>query len=300
MTPDNRLQYRYFFLSFSLSFLLLSVSFFFLANAITPKIPQSVAERRQQAEGNTPGENYLPRKEDALTVLFVGSYTQETGAGTFILVRFDPSDGKIPVTVFPPQTLVDSPTGAETLADVYQYGGAGYARSALSDTIGIPIDRYVRIDAASFVEAAGIIGTVEFDLPYAVIVDGGGTKMTLQKGRQLLDGGKAADIIRSRGYPGGELSRCAVAGDLAAAIINQRIDVTRSVLVDQIFEGVINRIDSDISYADYEGRKQAAQFLARLQADPAVSVRASGAFNAAGTEFTLSDTSIARLRREFF
>ena len=42
MTEGKKLKYRYFFLSFAVSFLVLSLLFFLLMNAVHPSVPGSL------------------------------------------------------------------------------------------------------------------------------------------------------------------------------------------------------------------------------------------------------------------
>lgn len=298
MTGEKSLKYRYFLLSFSVAFLVLSLMFFFLMNAVHPSTPPSL-ERKLEEAAMPSVESYIPTAADTLTVLFIGAPAREASAGSYILARFDPVTGSVPIVAFPRQTLVEGPSGAETLSDLYRYGGAEYVRGALAATLGVDIDRYARLSVDAFISAADTIGAVEFDLPYELVIGEPGMQVTLRRGKQLLDGKKVSEIIRCETYEGGELTRCAVAGDLAAAIVDQRMDVALSTLADNIFERVINLIDTDISYPDYENRKMAAQFMARLEQKPAKPLPVGGSFSENKREFTLSDTFIAELRHSF-
>jgi len=291
---QRQLTYRYFLLSFSTAFLVLSVLFLFLMITVhpSPTRAEDLAEQPVSAP-------YTQDASDALTVLFIGSETGSSQAGSYILARFDPAGGKVPVTALPPQTIVENAGKSEPLSAVFAYGGADYARNALSRTLGIPIDRYVRIDTGAFITCAGVIGAVEFDLPADMALEGRDRSIVLSAGRQLLDGHKVASVIAFRDLEGGEPARCRLAGELTAAIVNQRIDVTKSTLVDKIFERIINLIDTDISYTDYDNRREAALYLADRYPDPAASLSVQGRFNEDGTRFTLSDTFLARLAREF-
>jgi hypothetical protein len=87
--------------------------------------------------------------------------------------------------------------------------------------------------------------------------------------------------------------------DLAAAAVNQRMDVALSAVVDNIFRTIVNLIDTDISYADYEDRKEAAIFLAKLGQDPGKALYVEGAYSEDGASYVLSDTFVAVLTQVF-
>lgn len=292
MTDYAKAKYRYFFLSFSLAFLTLSLMFLFLMNIVHPQKPEPFVNEPETGDASPV---YLPGERDSLSVLFMGVETDGAACGTFILAQFDPAAGKVPVVVFPPQTVVKNGGKSETLSDVYSFGGAEYTKKALAETLGIPIDRYVRVRMDSFLICAAAIGSVEFDLPAEVTVNRGGAPFTMSVGKQLLDGQKVADIIRYGDYPGGEAERCRIAAELTCAIINQRMDVCLSTVVDNIFEKIINIIATDISYTDYYDRKRAAEFLARMGNNPAVPISLNGEWSEDKKAFTLYDTTVAAL-----
>lgn len=292
MTDYAKVKYRYFFLSFSIAFLTLSLMFLFLMNIVHPKTPEVFLAEPETGDVNTA---YLPSARDSLSVLFMGVEDDGSACGTFILARFNPASGKVPVAVFPPQTAVKNNGKTESLSEVYSFGGAEYTKNALGETLGVPIDRYIRVRMDSFLACAAAIGSVEFDLPADVTVSRSGAAFTLNKGRQLLDGQKVADIIRYGGYSGGETERCRIAAELTCAIVNQRMDICLSVVVDNVFEKIINLISTDISYTDYYDRKRAAEFLASMSDNPAEPVVLSGEWSEDKKLYTLSDTTVAAL-----
>lgn len=290
MSEYTKIKYRYFLLSFSIAFFILTLMLLLMVSAVQPKMPESLL--REPEDDVSPV--YAPTSQDSITVLFVGVESEASATGTFLLARFDPVRGKVPIIVFPAQTAIKNADKTETIAEVYRYGGVGYTKNALAETLGIPIDRYVKMRLDSFIAAAAVIGTVEYDLADTITVDHGGASVTLNQGKQLLDGQKAADVI-GYGYSGDELYRCKVTAGLAAAIVNQRKDICLTTVVDNVFEKIINLINTDISYTDYYNRKNAAKFLAQMCPEPAEPIEVAGHWDEDGKIFTMSDTFMASL-----
>lgn len=287
------MAHRYFFIAFAAAFLVLSVLFLFLMLTVHPAAPNSTNQApAAELELSAP---YTPEASDCLNVLFIGSESGAAQANSYILARFNPVRGAVPVVVFPPGTLVQNNGRTEPLADVFTFGGADHTRNALSRTLGIPIDRYVRIQSGAFLTCASTIGSIEYKLSKDLVLSRHGRSITLNAGVQYLDGQKVLDIAAYGSED--EIIRCHMAGDLTAAIVNQRIDVVESTLIDKIFETVINIIDTDISYPDYDNRREAAVFLARLGKEPAYSLPVSG--HLSDGAFTLSDTFLAQLATAF-
>ncbi|MCL2033927.1 MAG: LCP family protein [Oscillospiraceae bacterium] len=292
MDNDKKNKYRYFFFSFSAAFFMLSLTFLFLVLIVRPTVPDSLAGEPELLDG---ASVYIPKKEDALTVLFVGASPDLRDAGMIMVVRFDPVSGEMPVIVLPPQTAVSNNGKTEPFSQVYRYGGAEYAKDALAETLGVPVDRYVKMNAEAFVKAIDMIGFVEFQLPEPVTVTRAGAASTMNRGKQLLNGQKSVDVMTYKHYPGGFDERLFITGELTAALINQRMDICLSIVSDNVFEKIINLVSTDISYGDYHTRKPAAEFLAKLGDDPAYTVEASGELSGDGSLFVLSDTFYAKL-----
>lgn len=289
-------KYRYFALSFALSFLVLSLMFFALMYMVHPKVPKSLRNTAVTVEQ----EPYIPSRDDALTVLFVGIAPGDTQADTFILAYFDPVRASVPIVSFPRHTAVLNNGKNETLEQVYRYGGASYTRDILAQTLGIPIDRFVRMDSSAFISAANSVGTVEFALHAPLTLgQSGAMPVIMNRGNQLVDGKTASEIIHHDEYDGGELARCAIISDLTCAIIDQRVDIALSTVVDKVFEKIINLIDTDISYPDYDDRKDAAKYLAQKGGEIAVPISVAGSYNQDETVYTLSDTFKALLTQTF-
>lgn len=293
MDKRKTLRLHYFLLSFSAAFFFISLMFLFLITTVHPDSPQEVMQPA------TEEEPYIPDEGDALTVLLFGVDSADAVAGTYILARFDPVGRGVRVAVFPPQTLMASGQREETLSEAYRYGGARYTRDALAEHLNLPIHRYARISLSGFVTAAQAVGNVEFDLEEELVLSDGDFAVQLYPGRQLLDGRKVAALIRSRDYPGGEIQRCQMVARLTCAIVDQRIDVVNSVLLDKIFETIINLVDTDISYTDYEERKAPARMLAEGDRPLGVAVAVEGELSADGERFVLPDTTLAALGRQF-
>jgi anionic cell wall polymer biosynthesis LytR-Cps2A-Psr (LCP) family protein len=201
----------------------------------------------------------------------------------------------VPVAAFPAATAVTNAGKTESLAEVYRYGGAAYARDALASALGAPIDRYVRMDSEVFEVCAAAVGAVEVELTVPVDFSRGGASQTLVEGRQLLDGARAAAVIGYRGYPENELGRCRVTASLTAAIIDQRRDICASAVFGALFEKLVNIVSTDISYPDYYNRREAAEYMAKLPQSIARPLEVTGEYSEDGGLYYLSDTFLAML-----
>jgi len=296
MDSGRAYKAKYFALSFCASFLLLAAFFYFMMSGTHAGSGEISATPAQTAQAL---DTYQPDESDALTLLVFGTERVDSVAETFVLLRFDPVRGEVSVAVFPPQTLLTYDGREETLSDAYRFGGAAYTRQALSSYLDIPIDRFARISISGFITAAAAVGTVEFDLAESVTLSDGELTVTLNPGPHLLDGRQVAALIRHPGYDGGEMQRAQITAQLVSAIIDQRIDIVNSTLLDRVFETVINLLDTDITYGDYLNRQPAARQMANNGQAIAHTIELPGVFTEDGQRFVLTDAALAGLTLRF-
>lgn len=288
---------KYFVLGFLAAFLVLAVGFLFLISASqTPVSPRAEAVAEMDA---APPPQYQPSEDDALTLVVFGTQRANNVASTFILLRFDPVRGDIGVAVLPPGTVISNEDEGETLAHAFSFGGAIYTRDMLAGFLDIPIDRFARISVANFITAAAAVGSIEFDIAQELTIHDGNLPVTLSAGRHLLDGRQIAALIQYENYPGGEMQRADITAQLVSAAINQRIDIVDSTLADRIFETVINLVDTDITFADFERRRNAARMMSGAGGEIARILTLQGQFSPDGARFILSDTAKASIALMF-
>ena len=283
---------RYFVFSFVTSLMVLAVMYSFLMNVVHPNTQRASADLRQVGE-----DAFAPSAKDALTVLFMGAENARTPPGSYLLARFDPAQGMVAVSAMPGNMQVYNGSARESLAEVFAFGGVRYTIDLIEKTLGIPIDRYVRLTPESFVAAAGVIGSVMFSLPEPLTIEQDGALTELMEGVQLIDGRRAVQLLR-HDFPG-STEALDMLESIAAEIINQRRDVILSTMINSIFERIVNTVDTDISYADYIDRLPAAQYLARLPQDVARVVSFSGIQDTEAGFIVPADTFIAEVRRYF-
>lgn len=245
-----------------------------------------------------PTTNYTPQSYDNLSVLLIGCEENDTPKA-FLLMKFDAVRGAIPVLLLPPQLLVDGSGKKMVLENVYKQQGAQGTKMILEANLGITIDRYAQVDSESFIQIADTIGSIEYTMPTDLIIRAENGQVTIRAGNQLLDGKKIAGIIASSSYTQEDLERLKTASDLVVAGINQKMDIIMQDNIDDIFKFAVNLMDTDISYADYEARKNPAKFMLALGVQPAYSVLVSGSFNAGGNTFVLSSTAHSQIEKAF-
>ncbi|HAO68616.1 MAG TPA: hypothetical protein DEP43_07745 [Ruminococcaceae bacterium] len=266
---------RFFILAFALSFCVLALMGLIVVFMLNP----AEAEPSGQVSADT---FYLPREEDNLSVLITCQNPDAADGVFFALVRLDILGGHIPVILFPHQVILDAETGYETLFAAYQTGGPQAAAEALSASFSIPIDRYVNADSQDIIDAINRIGAAEYDLDKTLSWDENGIFINLSDGRQLVDGQKFWDILRYPGYQESGLEQCREGAQLIASYINSRLFAFLGQNAEALVSGLLNLVETDLSYLDFESRLPALTFLSKLSGDPAQAYTLTGGWNRDG------------------
>lgn len=307
----KHLYLRSFSLSFSLSLLaMMSVLTAVLIQGDLMNLsrdPAFPSEEAAQALGSAEGipitsalSLSAARMEDGLTVLVMGIKDKKSVSNTYLLARFDPAKCRIPIVGLPPQTMVVKPQGDQTpitLSEAYRFGGAALAVQALENTLEIPIDRYIVVELDKFLEIAELIGPVQYQLGQNLDYQDHERVIRLSKGMQLVDGQKAADIATYPDYPGGDAARAEITASLAAQFVNDRISLAASGTVESLFKAIVNHLDTNITYLDFEQRRTLAADMESLS--PALPLYPEGGFDTDGEEYTLTESALKSIKAYF-
>ncbi|WP_312642004.1 LCP family protein [Hydrogenoanaerobacterium sp.] len=276
---------KYFVVTFAVAFLVLMMLAVVAVMTLQTKGPTQ--QNTSQADLD---DYYLPKAEDNLTVLLIGRDSEAVPPNYFYLIRLDVESGELPVATLPAQTVVHYNGKSATLAELYTTSGAKAVKQGLGEMMGITVDRYVSFTAENLIRAVDMIGFVEYELPEALVYKNDNISISLAKGRQMVDGQKLYDILRFPNY-GDQHKRGSASSDLLAHYIDDRLETVLSPQADELFRKVINLTDTDLSFGDYDSRKEALRFLAKLSGKKALTVLVRGTFNASGDSFTFTQST---------
>jgi LCP family protein required for cell wall assembly len=222
-----------------------------------PEIPASAV--KTEASGKTqsasPASASL-RKEDFYTVLLCGTDDGNGGTDTIMVMGVDVKNGKINVVSVPRDTLVDVSWSVKKINSTYNNGGIDKLESELEETLGIPIDYYVKVDLKGFVKLVDAIGGVYFDVPVNMNYDDPTQDLHIHvnKGYQKLDGATAIGVVRFRhnndgsGYNGTEdVGRIGTQHAFLTAVAKQTFKVGNLSKVGSFAQIFSNYVDSDLT-----------------------------------------------------
>ncbi len=134
-------------------------------------------------------------------------------------------------------------------------GGPGLAMQTVESLLGVPIDYYAIIEFSAFEKFIDELGGIYVDVPAVITVDpiGKGNTITLQPGRQLLDGGTALAYARARHTEGGDFDRAQRQQQVILAIKDRAIELGPAQLAARapaIYNELAAGIHTDLSLDD--------------------------------------------------
>lgn len=276
---------------------LLTASFLALIMTGAVMVVQPAMPGARQVQEQTYEYVYRPQAQDTLTLLVIGVDNQNV-PGDFLLLRFNPQYGQVPLTLLPAQTAVTMDGRGITLEQAYRSGGGVQAADALSRRLGIVIDRYAALSRDMFLTIANKVGTVVYTLPYDVSYNRSGFAVNLAAGKRRLDAQDVADLFGFPDFKDGAIGKSEFLGGLVEAVINQNLKSASEDVSPGLFRLAVNLVRTNVTFTDYELRRDAADFVSKLDTQVAGHLTVSGNELESGA-FELSEDYV-RLVRQYF
>ncbi|MTI80573.1 MAG: LytR family transcriptional regulator [Firmicutes bacterium] len=198
-------------------FCILMIAVFAASYGVVSKFVLPQPPGQNQVGNNESGDNSsgpAPKIGKRLNFLLMGIDARpgETKArtDTMVFVSVDEETNRIAMMSIPRDTRVEIPRrGVDKVNAANVYGGPDLATETVSELLGVPIDYYVLTNFNGFQDIVDAVGgvnmNVERNMQYYDPMDG--TRIDLKKGEQLLDGDKALQYVRFRGYGNGDIGR---------------------------------------------------------------------------------------------
>ncbi len=110
------------------------------------------------------------------------------------------------------------------------------------------VNHYVEFNLKAFRDTIDALGGVDFDVPRNMYHkdEGQDLLINLKAGMQHLDGDKAEQLVRFRGYPMGDIDRVKVQQDFIKAIAEQKLNVGIIEKVPELFGVIQENIRTDL------------------------------------------------------
>ena len=120
--------------------------------------------------------------------------------------------------------------------------------------LGVPIHNYIVVKLSSFRNIVDALGGVEVDVKERMkYIDPsiGGVKIDIPPGKQHLDGKKAEEFVRYRGYADADIGRVKAQQEFMKALINKALRPATILKLPKIIDIVQQNVETDIQPLEY-------------------------------------------------
>lgn len=171
---------------------------------------------------------------------------------TMLLVQIDPDQNAVNVLSIPRDTQVEFPgrQGVTKINHANLVGGPRLAAKVVSHNLnGVSIDRYVRVNTATFQELVDALGGVEVVVPQPMKYTDKtqGLYIDLEEGRQLLTGEEAEQFARFRSDGNGDIGRVQRQQQLIRALRDRVMTPTIVPSLPNILQLLREHIDTNLT-----------------------------------------------------
>ena len=203
-----------------------------------------------------------PSNAGMVTVLLVGT-EDDFNTDTIMVARLDVKNATLNVVSIPRDTKVSAKNRSlKKINGAYGNGkegndsekGINALRTELASLIGFYPDYYALVDMKAFVELVDALDGVKFNVPRNMYKPTDGLIIDLKEGEQILDGNKALQLVRYRGYTSND--KAGVSNDdfgriemqqlFLKAVAKQTLQIKNIFKVDEFVKIAQDNVKTDI------------------------------------------------------
>ena len=225
---------------------------------ILNKIDDDKSSATDSVETN---EYYTPTAEDSKTLMLIFDTEDSNSPVTFMVLRIDPEMKEYVCIPLASTSIIDYDGQISSLEEHYKNGGIIETKNSLESLLGVPIDRYIKMNGEGFQKICDILGGVQIYVPSDVD--------DMESGEQYLAAAQIQKLVTYGEYKNGEQQRMIMVGTIVSSMLNQVSGERVAAGLDNSFTAVINLVDSDISVIDYSESSVALKYLLKQGNDPA-------------------------------
>ncbi len=189
------------------------------------------------------------KMEGGGTFLFAGSSTKKDELYFVSLIKVDLDKMQATVCCLPTNAIVNLGNTNATLEETFKSGGAKQLRDAVGKYSNVDIDRYVVIGEKNFKTAIRYLGNYSLTLDEKITYNSGEFSINFVKGKQTLTGDKLMHYIRYQEKISSDYLNAQAR--IICDMIDQMACEKNTDKGDELFDDLINIVDSDISIVDY-------------------------------------------------
>lgn len=192
------------------------------------------------------------RKEGFYTFLLVGTDKDDGNTDTIMVASYDTVNQKISIMSIPRDTMINESWDIKKINSVYSRTGGNINSLAnrVKKLIGFKPDFYVKVDLSVFVQLVDLVGGVEFYVPQDMDYEDPYQDLYihLKEGQQNLDGEKAMQLVRFRGYSEGDIKRVQVQQEFLKALIKECLSLKHWGKIKAYIDLAMDNVQTDLDF----------------------------------------------------
>lgn len=253
-----------FVLSFSISLICFGLLFTWLDGSLLFKSNSIMASDGsedfddQSKAGNSGDTMELNKKEykEELLFLLMGidgddvSKSKGYRTDTMILAKVNFDDGSINLLSIPRDSRVYVKGKRDKITHAHAYGGSELAIRTVREFLNIDLEYFVKVDYQVVKGIVDAIGGIDIDVPvrmkYSDPKASPPLKIDLQPGIQELNGQKAHDFLRFRGYKSGDVGRVEAQQYFMTEFIKQSLRIKNIPQIPKMVEEYYKNVETNI------------------------------------------------------
>lgn len=165
---------------------------------VSVNVPSSGGAAQEEPQGTEQG--LYTRRSDCWTFLLVGMDKGGGNTDSLMLVTYDVSAQRVSVASIARDTRVDVDRKLKKINAAYAFGGMDGLLREVSQTFGIPVDYYFRVNINGFVRLVNAVDGIDYSVPCYMDYDDPYQDLSIHysKGMQHLNGQQALEVCRFR------------------------------------------------------------------------------------------------------
>ncbi len=280
------------------------VAFIVIFGAIAIGMINMLSPKTERATLSTESvESVEPTDKNNQTFLYMVN-NDEKGLDSVMVVRFMPANGRMMLVPLSPYTTASVDGNIQTLDQVFQSAGASSVMNAVSEVLGISIDKYMSMSEQCFENLCDNIGNITYEVPENMyyIGDDPDDIINYSKGEKLsLQGSQITMLMTYPKYKKGYSQNVAVAGELMENLINSgfKLQTTRDNL-DSIYSNLLKEsADKSFTQNDFTETEEFYYYIMDNYDNPASTLIPTGNWSSNGYKFTIDGTFKAQVKSMF-
>lgn len=228
--------------------------------------PQMPGDSMPPTQPQSLPESHLPRSpapEKPLYLLVLGVDERPDDPGrsdAMLLVRVH--EGQLQALSIPRDTLIQlEGYGREKVNAAYAYGGPALAKQSVAELLGLPVERYLKVNIQGFRHMVDLVGGVPYNVERRMyyVDPADGLVIDLQPGPQVLDGDKAEQYVRFRyDETGDDLSRIKRQQAFMKAAARKALQPNNLVRLPSLLRTALQHVETDLTPTEQIRLAQAA------------------------------------------